>query len=137
MSPCWIASRLSLKTVPRTVFLTLLTLRDGAPFVGWQLPEAMHRIREHYMAGKGGDREFVDLLLLAQDQGIEVVEMACEMAVEQNTLRLPAITNLINQLVEPVITPLSDAYAYPQLTLRPEADCKRYEMLCSAEEAAA
>ena len=112
-------------------------LRDGAPFMDWQLPEAMHRIREHYMAGKGGDREFVDLLLLAQDHGIEVVETACEMAVEQNTLRLPAIINLINQLVEPVITPLSDAYTYPQLTLRPEADCKRYETLCSAEEAAA
>ncbi|WP_306154055.1 hypothetical protein [Roseovarius sp. MMSF_3281] len=112
-------------------------LRDGAPFVDWQLPEAMHRIREHYMAGKGGDREFVDLLLLAQDHGIEVVETACELAVQQNTLRLPAIINLINQLVEPAITPLSDAYTYPQLTLRPEADCKRYEALCSAEEAAA
>jgi len=89
------------------------------------------------MAGKGGDREFVDLLLLAHDHGIEVVEMACELAVEQNTLRLPAIINLINQLVEPVITPLNEAYAYPQLTLPPEADCKRYETLCSTEEAAA
>ncbi|MCV6601864.1 MAG: IS21 family transposase, partial [Cohaesibacter sp.] len=112
-------------------------LRNGAPFIGWQLPEAMHHIREHYMAGKGGDREFVDLLLLAQDHGIEVVEAACEMAVEQNTLRLPAIINLINQLVEPVITPLSEAYAYPQLTLPPEADCKRYETLCSDQEVAA
>jgi hypothetical protein len=112
-------------------------LRNGAPFVDWQLPEAMHQIREHYMADKGGDREFVDLLLLAQDHGIEVVEMACELAVAQNTLRLPAIINLINQLVEPVITPLSDTYIYPQLTLRPEADCKRYEILCSAEEVAA
>ena len=89
------------------------------------------------MAGKGGDREFVDLLLLAQDHGIEVVEMACDLAVEQNTLRLPAVINLINQLVEPVITPLSEAYIYPQLTLRPEADCKRYEALCAAQEAAA
>lgn len=89
------------------------------------------------MAAKGGDREFVELLLLAQDHGIEVVETACERAVEQNTLRLPAIINLINQLVEPIITPLSDAYAYPQLSLRPEADCKRYEMLCSGEEVAA
>ncbi|WP_197703940.1 hypothetical protein [Cohaesibacter sp. ES.047] len=89
------------------------------------------------MAGKGGDREFVDLLLLAQDHGIEAVEMACELAVEQNTLRLPAIINLINQLVEPVITPLSEAYAYPQLTLPPKADCKRYEALCSTEEVAA
>ena len=97
----------------------------------------MHRIREHYMASKGGDREFVDLLLVAQDHGIEVVEAACELAGDQNTLRLPAIINLINQLVEPVLTPLSDTYTYPQLTLRPEADCKRYEMLCSAEEEAA
>ena len=112
-------------------------LRDGAPFVGWQLPEAMCQIRDHYLAGKGGDRAFVDLLLRAQDHGNDVVETACEMAVEQNTLRLPAITNLINPLVEPVITPLSDAYAYPHLTLRPEADCKRYETLCAAGEVAA
>lgn len=69
-------------------------LRNGAPFVGWKLPEAMHRTREHYMAGKGGDREFVDLLLLAQDHGLEVVGMACDLAVEQNTLRLPAVINL-------------------------------------------
>ncbi len=62
------------------------------------------------MGGIGGDREFVDLVLLAQDHGIEVVETACELAVEQNTLRLPTIINLINQLVEPVITPLSAAY---------------------------
>ena len=75
--------------------------------------------------------------MLAQDHGIEVVEIACDLAVEQNTLRLPAIVNLINQLMEPVITPLSDAYTYPQLTLRPEADCKRYETLCSTQEAAA
>ncbi|MEV8469039.1 hypothetical protein AB0T83_20130 [Fluviibacterium sp. DFM31] len=89
------------------------------------------------MAGKGGDREFVDLLLLAQDHGIEVVETACDPAVEQDTLRLAAILNLISQSVEPVITPFSDAHSYPQLTLRPEADCKRYETPCSAEEAAA
>ena len=113
-------------------------LRDGAPFVDWKLPDAMHRIREHYMRGKGGDREFVDLLLLAQEHGIETVEMACELAVEQSTLRLPAIINLINQLAEPVIAPLSESYDYPQLTMRPEADCKRYEILYAmAKEVAA
>ncbi|WP_262689830.1 IS21 family transposase [Kordiimonas aestuarii] len=112
-------------------------LRDGAPFVDWQLPDAMRRIRDHYMQGKGGDREFVDLLMLAQDHGMEVVAMACEQAVEQNTLRLSAIVNLINRLVEPVIVPLGRRYDYPQLTLRPQADCKRYETLCMrAREAA-
>ena len=112
-------------------------LRDGAPFVGWELPEAMQQIKDHYMRGKGGDREFVDLLLLALEHGMEVVEMACDLAVKQHTLRLPAIMNLINQLLEPVIPPLADTHAYPQLTLRPEADCKRYEALCAAGEVAA
>jgi hypothetical protein len=55
----------------------------------------------------------------------------------KHTLRLPAIINLVNQLLEPVIPPLADTHAYPQLTLRPEADCKRYEALCTTGEAAA
>ncbi len=69
--------------------------------------------------------------------GIEVVGTACGLAVDRNTPRLPAIINLINRLVEPVIAPLNDAYTYPQLTLRPEADCRRYEMLYPAEGVAA
>ena len=112
-------------------------LRDGAPFVDWQLSDAMHQIKGHFMKDKGGDREFVDLLLLAQEHGIEVVEMACELAVEHKTLRLPAIINLINQLVEPVFTPLDPSQSYPQLTVRPEANCKRYETLYSLREATA
>jgi len=69
-------------------------LRDGAPFVTWRLPNAMQRIKDCYMANKGGDRDFVELLLLAQQHGIATVEVACELAVEQNTIRLPAIINL-------------------------------------------
>jgi transposase len=112
-------------------------LRDGAPFVGWELPKAMQQIKDHYMRDKGGDRDFVDLLLLALTHGMDVVETACDRAVEQNTLRLPAIINLINQVLEPVIHPLADIHGYPQLTLRPEADCKRYEALCAAGAVAA
>ena len=90
--------------------------------------------RWYYMKGKGGDREFVDLLMLAQDHGIDVVETACDLAVAQNTLRLPAVINLINQLVEPIIPPLAQSYDYPMLTMRPEANCKRYETLCARRE---
>jgi hypothetical protein len=104
-------------------------LRNGAPFVEWQLPQSMNRIKSTYMKVKGGDRDFVELLMLVQEHGIDVVEMACDMAVEQNTLRLPAIINLINQLVEPVIEPLPEAHFYPPLQVAPKADCKRYEVL--------
>jgi len=109
-------------------------LRDGAPFVEWQLPAAMNKIKARYMETKGGDRDFVDLLMMAQEQGIEIVEIACELAVEQNTLRLPAITNLINQLVEPVIDPLPRTHCYPQLQVMPQADCKRYELLYATQQ---
>ncbi|WP_063299351.1 IS21 family transposase [Pseudovibrio sp. WM33] len=112
-------------------------LRDGAPFANWQLPKAMLMIKDHYMDSKGGDREFVDLLMLVQDHGIEMVEAACELAVEQNTLRLPAIINLINQQHDPVITPLPHSYDYPHLTTRPQANCKRYEALYVRHEGAA
>lgn len=104
-------------------------LRNGAPFMEWQLPAAMNTIKARYMDTKGGDRDFVELLMLVQEHGIEAVEMACDLAVEQNTLRLPAIINLVNQLVEPVIEPLPQAHCYPQLQVMPQADCKRYELL--------
>ena len=73
------------------------------------------------MREKGGDREFVDLLLLPLEHGIDVVEMACDLAAEQRTLRLPAIINLVNQLLEPTIAPLAETHVYPKLTLLPEA----------------
>ena len=97
----------------------------------------MEQIKDHYMREKGGERELVDLALLALEHGIDVVETACDLAVEQHTLRLPAIINLINQLLEPVHHPLADTHGYPQLTLRPVADCKRYEALYAAGKVAA
>lgn len=109
-------------------------LRDGAPFVEWQLPVAMSKIKDLYMNTKGGDRDFVELLMQAQQHGMETVAMACDLAVEQKTMRLPAIINLINQLVEPVIEPLPDTHCYPQLQVIPQADCKRYELLYTAQE---
>ena len=47
-------------------------LRDGAPFVGWELPKSMEQIKDHYMREKGGDRAFVDLLLALQHDRLGV-----------------------------------------------------------------
>ena len=78
---------------------------------------------------KGGDRDFISLLMLAQEHDIETIEIACELAVEQKTLRLAAIINLINQLVEPVIDPQPKTDHYPKLKIVPMADCQRYDEL--------
>lgn len=113
-------------------------LRDGAPFVAkfisWQLPSTMNKIKYLYMDTKGGDQDFVELLMQAQQHEMETVAMACDLAVNQKTMRLPAIINLINQLVEPVIEPLPRTHCYPQLRVIPQADCKRYELLYATQE---
>ncbi len=104
-------------------------LRNGAPFADWKLPSSMLKIKDHYMAQRGGDREFVNLLMLMQEHGIDLVERACDQAVKQGTLRLSAIINRINFLLDPKIKPLVNTDAYSKLTRPPEANCKRYEAL--------
>lgn len=90
-------------------------LRDGAPFVEWQLPDSMNKIKDIYMEVTGGDHDFVKLLLMVPEHGLEAVDMACDLALEQKTTRLPIIENLINQLADTMADPLPDADKYPKL----------------------
>jgi transposase len=104
-------------------------LRDGAPFKQWQLPVAINTIKHQYLKRIGGDREFVALLQLIQAHNIELVTTACERAIEEKTTQLAAIINLINRLIEPCIDLIDIPRNYPQLTVLPQANCKRYEQL--------
>lgn len=110
-------------------------LRDGAPFLAWNLPQALITIKQRYLQRLRGDRDFVELLLLIQTYDMETVAMACELALEEKTIHLPAIINLINRLVEPVFESLPNPLAYPQLHVLPEANCQRYELLRSSQGA--
>ena len=104
-------------------------LRDGAPFMNWALPKALITIKKRYLERLGGDRDFVDLLLLTETHDIEIVTLACELALEEKTIQLSAIVNLINRLLEPRIEPLDDTHRYPKLLVQPEANCQRYDQL--------
>ena len=94
----------------------------------------MEKIKELYGEEQGGDRDFVELLLMVCEHGIEAIDMACDLALTQKTTRLPMIINLINQLVEPMSDPLPEPDKYPQLQTPPQADCGRYEQLCNRRE---
>ena len=104
-------------------------LRDGAPFVQWDLPPALESIKQRYLQRTGGDSDFVELLLLIKTCDLETVTLACELALAAKTTQLPAIVNLINRLIEPDIEPLPDVQSYPKLDVPPEANCQRYEQL--------
>jgi hypothetical protein len=83
-----------------------------------------------YLKREGGDREFVQLLLLAQDHGLDSVTAACELAIESNTTQLSVITNLIHRLVEPPATPATSIVDAPILNTPPVANVGRYDQLC-------
>lgn len=104
-------------------------LRDGAPFKQWELPQAIQLIKTIYLKRTQGDRDFVELLELIQIHGIELVTLACELAIEEKTTQLSAIINVINRLAEPDVKPVNIPNDYPSLNVLPEANCQRYEQL--------
>jgi len=104
-------------------------LRNGAPFRDWELPLAMERIRARYLKRPGGDRDFVELLLLAQQYDLQTVNRACEQALAAGAGQLATIVNLVHRLTEqPSPAPLTAAN-YPVITTLPEANYCRYDRL--------
>ena len=104
-------------------------LRNGAPFVDWQLPKALQTIRSLYLKRQGGDKDFVQLLLLAREHSIEPVTVACELALESGTTQLPVITNFLHRLLEPSKPTSINVVDTPVLTRLPKANTHRYDNL--------
>lgn len=107
-------------------------LRDGAPFKDWVLPSAILTVKQHCLKRKGGDRDFVELLLQIQTHGLELVTVACELSLEQRITQLAPIINQINCLAEPSAEPSPNIDTYPKIDVLPEANCRRYEQLLTS-----
>ena len=73
-------------------------LRDGAPFQQWALPDAIRRVQERLMQQAGGDKAFVELLLAGRQQGLEPLEVACALALEQGTPTAAVVLNHLQSL---------------------------------------
>jgi len=104
-------------------------LRNGAPFKDWALPRSMERIRVRYLKRPGGDRDFVELLLLAQQHDLQTINRACEAALRDGTGQLSTITNLVHRMTEQQPPAPLNMANYPGLTTLPEANYRRYDTL--------
>lgn len=104
-------------------------LRNGAPFKDWALPRAMERIRSRYLKRPGGDRDFVELLLLAQQHDLQTINRACERALREGTGQLSTITNLVHRLTDQQPPAPMNMANYPVLNTLPEANYHRYDSL--------
>ena len=104
-------------------------LRNGAPFKRLTLPPAMARVRARLSAAGDGDRQMVDLLVAAHQQGIEAVEVACADALKAGLRSADAILNILARHNAPAPSEAVTPPAHLHLRAEPVADCARYDRL--------
>jgi transposase len=108
-------------------------LRDGAPFVAWDLPQPIRTVRDRILKHPKGDRAFVELLILTGEAGLDALTVACELTLEGGVVSAPIVMNELRRLIAP---PLPDmAINVPDgiaLTTEPLANCQRYDHLLGA-----
>jgi hypothetical protein len=104
-------------------------LRHGAPFQEWELPTAIRLVRDRILKYHKGDRAFVDLLLLAREVGLDVLDVACDLTLEAGVITAPVVMNFMRRLTAPARPATLDATPAPTLRLEPVADCSRYDSL--------
>lgn len=105
-------------------------LRNGAPFVDWDLPAAIVLVRDRILKQPKGDSAFVELLLLAGEAGLEALEVACELALESGIVSAAIVLNELRRLIAPS-TPSALLHLPDGIILHQEplANCQRYDSL--------
>jgi transposase len=104
-------------------------LRNGAPFKNWALPPALREMKERLCPRAGGDRQFVTILATIAEDGIEAVNVACELALEANAISDSYVLNALNRLKPQPPAAVVEAPKRLQLKTEPKADVKRYDRL--------
>ena len=104
-------------------------LRNGAPFLNWDLPVNLKRVGAILARRPGGDREFVEILLAVKRSGMARVEKACTEAVNTGIIRGEIILNSIARECRPAAITAAAVPEALRLAIEPVADCSRYDAL--------
>ena len=108
-------------------------LRDGAPFQQWDLPVPVRKVLDLFLKQKGGDKAFVELLLLTRPHGLEPLEVACDLALEQGLPAPAVVLNHLHRLLAPTPPDRMETPDRLRLDQEPRADCDRYDQLRQRE----
>ncbi len=104
-------------------------LRNGAPFVEWDLPVPIQLVRDRILKQPKGDRAFVELLLVAREVGIETLGVACELTLECGIVTAAVVMNELRRLNAPARPAEISLPDQLRLQVEPLADCSRYDHL--------
>lgn len=61
-------------------------LRNGAPFMDWELPLPILQVKDILMARKQGDRECASILIAMSEYSVEEVSKACALAITEKAI---------------------------------------------------
>lgn len=105
-------------------------LRNGAPFVAWDLPKPIQIVRDRILKQPKGDRAFVELLMLAGEVGLDALTVACELTLEGGIVSAPIVMNELRRLIAPHL-PAAAVHVPDRIALimEPLANCHRYDYL--------
>jgi hypothetical protein len=104
-------------------------LRNGVPFLEWDLPVAIQLVRDRVLKQPKGDRAYVELLVMARDVGLETLQVACELVLEGNVVTAAVVMNEMRRLVAPAPPAMLNIPDMLRLQREPLADCGRYDHL--------
>ncbi len=111
-------------------------LRNGAPFLGWDLPPALARLRRKLGSGDEADRRFVRVLAAISTDGLEAIESAVLEALDAGAASDEVILNILSRRREPLVDQPLSVVVDLKLTHPPIADCARYDTVRDLDAAA-
>ena len=112
-------------------------LRNGRPFLDWELPASVRKVWDVLRRYPDWDRQMSAILSMVPRYGVEAVGVACEMALEEGAVSQSVILNYLTRLTEDAQTPSIPVSGKLKLHEEPSADCRVYNELLGANSCCA
>jgi hypothetical protein len=106
-------------------------LRNGRPFVEWELPAPIRNVWESLRRYPDWDHQMSDILSRIPTYGIDALAVACDTALEENAVSSSVILNYLARLTEEPKVGEVSVPAKLALSEEPSSDCSAYDRLLS------
>ena len=104
-------------------------LRNGRPFLDWELPVPVRKVWTALQRYPDWDRQMSTILSMVPRYGLEAVGIACEMALEDKAVSQSVILNYLTRLTEESQTADISVPDKLKILEEPRSDCTVYDVL--------
>jgi transposase len=108
-------------------------LRNGRPFINWELPESIRQVWEYLRRYPDWDHQVSALLGTIPKYGLEALSVACSVALEEKAVSQSTIMNYLTRLTEEAKRENVPVAEKLELLEEPRADCSVYDRLLSGK----